>query len=92
MVKVRIPATLSQDGKSGMIDLTLTGATNLRSVMEQLEAKVPGATRKMLDSTGQPRRYVNLYVNGEDVRHGSGMSTPVRDDDEVLILPAISGG
>lgn len=75
-----------------MIDLTLTGATNLRSVLEQLEAKVPGATQKMLDSTGQPHGYVNMYVNGEDVRHGSGMNTPVRDDDEVLILPAISGG
>jgi sulfur-carrier protein len=92
IVIVRIPATLSQDGKVGMIDLTVTGAANLQSVLDQLEARVPGATKKILDSRGLPHRYVNLYVNGDDVRYRSGMNTPVNDNDEVLILPAISGG
>jgi molybdopterin synthase sulfur carrier subunit len=45
-----------------------------------------------VDDTGKLRGYVNLYVNGDDIRHGSGLDTPVVESDEVLILPAISGG
>jgi molybdopterin synthase sulfur carrier subunit len=89
---IRIPATLTQDGKPGMIDLTVAGSASLQAVLDQVEARVPGATRKILDGQGRPHRYVNMYVNGDDVRFGSGLNTTVSENDEVLILPAISGG
>lgn len=89
---VKLPATLSQNGQPGTIDLELTGSATLGSVLDEIEKQVPGVTSKILAGDGKPHRYVNLYVNGDDVRHGAGLSTPVRESDEVLILPAISGG
>jgi molybdopterin converting factor small subunit len=89
---VKLPATLSQSGKTGVIDLDLTGGVTLGSVLDEVEKRIPGATSKILAADGKPHRYVNLYVNGDDVRHGAGLSTPVGENDEVLILPAISGG
>jgi sulfur-carrier protein len=61
-------------------------------VLDQIEERIPGSAARILDGDGKPYRYVNLYVNGNDVRHGAGMDTPVAEHDEVLILPAISGG
>jgi molybdopterin synthase sulfur carrier subunit len=89
---IQLPATLSMDGKPAQIDIDAAGGRTLRSVLDGIEDQAPGATKKIMDSNGQLYRYVNLYVNGEDVRHGSGMSTQVKEGDEVLILPAISGG
>lgn len=67
------------------------GAT-LRAVLDEVEKRIPGATAKLLDADGKPHRYVNLYVNGDDIRYGAGVDTPVAEQDEVLILPAVSGG
>lgn len=89
---VRLPAALSQDGKPGMIDLEITGPTTLGSVLGEIEKKLPGTTRKILTGDGGVHRYVNLYVNGDDVRHAAGLGTLVGEGDEVLVLPAISGG
>lgn len=47
---------------------------------------------QLLDDDGELRRFVNLYVNGDDVRHGEGLDTAIEDDDEVSVLPAVSGG
>lgn len=91
-MKVRIPATLSQDGRPGLIDVQVPAAGTVGAVLAGLEAVVPGSTRKIVDEAGGLFRYVNLYVNGDDVRERSGLDTPVREGDEVLILPAISGG
>lgn len=91
-MKIRIPASLSQRGKSGMVDLVIPSSANLRLVLAEVEKQVPGATSRIVDDSGRLRGYVNLYVNGEDVRHGDGMDTAVTESDEVLILPAISGG
>ena len=48
--------------------------------------------RRILDDECEVRRFVNLYVNGEDIRHISGLESPVKDADEISILPAVSGG
>jgi molybdopterin converting factor small subunit len=91
-MRVKIPATLSGKGTSGTLTLDVPPAATLRLVLDEIERKIPGAVAKIVDGQGRPHRYVNLYVNGDDVRHGAGLDTPVGDTDEVLILPAISGG
>lgn len=89
---VKIPATLSVKGTPGTVTLDLPGAATLRLVLDAIEQHMPGSAARILDRDGKPHRYVNLYVNGNDIRHGAGMDTPVTENDEVLILPAISGG
>jgi sulfur-carrier protein len=89
---VRFPATLSQNGARGMIEIDVRTATTLGSLFGEIEKRAPGATGRILDGNGKPFGYVNLYVNGDDVRHVAGMDTTVREGDEILILPAISGG
>ena len=89
---VRLPASLSQSGKSGMVDLEVAPATTLRGLLTEIERQVPGATKRIIDDSGKLYGFVNLYVNGNNVRHGDGMETVVSERDEVLILPAISGG
>lgn len=91
-MKIKLPAALSTGGTAGMVDLDVPARSTLRSVLDDLEKHIPGATRKMVSPEGTLYGYVNLYVNGDDVRHGAGLSTPVSENDEVLILPAISGG
>jgi len=75
-----------------MVDLEIPASSTVRTVLDEIERQVPGATARLVDSDGRLHRYVNLYVNGDDIRHASGVETPVSDGDEVLILPAISGG
>ena len=91
-MKVRVPASLSQRGQSGMVNLDVPDSATLRAVLDEIEKQIPGAANRIVDGEGRIRGYVNLYVNGDDVRHGAGIETPVTEADEVLILPAISGG
>ena len=91
-MKVRVPASLGQRGQSGMVNLDVPAAATLRTVLGEIEKQIPGAANRIVDGEGRIRGYVNLYVNGDDVRHGAGIETPVTEADEVLILPAISGG
>jgi len=91
-VRIKLPAALSQAGTPGLVDVDVPAEATLGSLLTGLNEQVPGATKKILDDNGAPYGYVNLYVNGDDVRHGAGLDTPVTEADEVLILPAISGG
>ena len=68
------------------------GDTTVKAVLDKLvEDLGPDFERRILDK-GEVRRFVNLYVNGEDIRHLSGLDSPVKDADEISILPAVSGG
>ncbi|HZM75669.1 MAG TPA: ubiquitin-like small modifier protein 1 [Candidatus Limnocylindrales bacterium] len=89
---VRLPATMRRKGQPGTIEVELTASGSLRGLLDQLEQQVPGATARLLTADGRLHGYVNLYVNGNDIRHGAGLDTEVQDGDELLILPAISGG
>lgn len=91
-MRIKLPAALNQGGSPGMVDLDIPAQSTLGSVLQDLEKHIPGATRKIVSTDGKLYGYVNLYVNGGDVRHGEGLDTPVSENDEVLILPAISGG
>ena len=89
-VKVRIPTPLrkltnDQDVVSG------DGGT-LWACIQALEEQYPGLQERLCDETGQLRRFVNVYVNGEDVRFQQGLQTPLNPGDEVSIVPAVAGG
>jgi len=67
-------------------------ASNLRSAIEQLDARFPGFKGRLLDDDGQPRQFVNLFLNDEDVRLGKGLDSPLAEQDEIAIVPAVAGG
>jgi sulfur-carrier protein len=62
------------------------------AVIDHLEQSYPGLRERLLDETGDLRRFVNVYVNQEDVRFLEGQKTALKDGDEVSIVPAIAGG
>jgi molybdopterin synthase sulfur carrier subunit len=67
------------------------GAT-VRDLLDDLEQRFPGIRARLYDGAGNLRRFVNLYVNDEDVRYLQGEQTPLSDGDELSIIPAIAGG
>ena len=89
-VKVRIPTPL-QHLTCNQAEVICAGNT-LAEVLSQLESAHPGITGRICDESGQVQRFVNIYLNGEDVRFREGVATPVVDGDEVAIVPAIAGG
>ena len=68
------------------------GNTTVKAVLDKLIEQYGADFEKRILDKGEVRRFVNLYVNGEDIRHLSGLSTDVKDADEISILPAVSGG
>ena len=60
--------------------------------MAELSQRFPGIVKPLLDDKGELRKFVNIYLNGEDIRFADGVETPVKDGDEVSIVPAIAGG
>jgi molybdopterin synthase sulfur carrier subunit len=61
-------------------------------VIEQLQSQYPGLKERLCDDNGALRRFVNVFLNGEDIRFLDGPNTPVKDGDELSIIPAIAGG
>lgn len=89
-VKVRIPTPL-QKLTQGQAEISVA-ASNVKELLEALETKHPGIKDRICDESGRIRRFVNLYLNEEDVRFLKQESTPLKDGDEVSIVPAIAGG
>jgi molybdopterin synthase sulfur carrier subunit len=67
-------------------------ATDLGSAIDALDARYPGFKDRLLDEKGELRQFVNVYLNDEDVRLGSGLKAMVADKDEISIVPAVAGG
>lgn len=67
-------------------------ATNISELLNSLEQNCPGIKARICDEEGKLRRFVNFYVNNEDIRFLEGQSTSLSDGDEVSIIPAIAGG
>lgn len=90
MAKVRIPTPLRKltDGQG---EVAVEGG-DLRSVIEQLEQQHPGIGDRLLDESGELRRFVNVFVRDEDVRFLDGLDTEVGEDDTISIVPAVAGG
>lgn len=89
-IKVRIPSQLRRlsDGEA---ELTVNCST-VDACLTELSRRYPELSSRIKDDDGELRRFVNVYVNGEDIRFLSGLETPVRDGDEVSIVPALAGG
>ncbi len=89
-VTVRVPAPL-QKLTQNQGEVKANGA-NIRELIEDLEKKFPGIAERIYDETGKIRRFINIYVNEEDVRFLQQEQTSLKDGDEVSIIPAIAGG
>jgi molybdopterin synthase sulfur carrier subunit len=89
-VQVRIPTPLRKL-TGGAEAVTATGDT-IAAVVQDLERQHPGLKERICDDAGKVRRFVNVYVNGDDIRFLSNLETAVKDGDEVSIVPAIAGG
>lgn len=88
-VEVRIP-TILRSYTGG--DKVVTGeGTDLRALVADLDGRFPGLADRLVDEQGL-RRFINVYLNDEDVRFLGGLDTAVADGDSVTILPAVAGG
>ena len=89
-VTVRIP-TILRTYTGGASEVSAEGAT-LQEVIDSLEAQYAGIGARVLDDSGQLRRFVNVYVNDDDVRFLDGLAPPVAEGANVSIIPAVAGG
>lgn len=89
-VKVRIPTPLQKlTRQSALVEVS---APSIRQLIDALEKDYPGFKERICDDTGKIRRFVNVYLNEEDIRFLSQEETSLKDGDEVSIVPAIAGG
>jgi len=88
-VEVRIP-TILRTFTGGAKAVEGSGET-LSAVIDDIDARNPGLKERLIECDGL-RRFVNVYVNDEDVRFAGGLTAPVKDGDNVTILPAVPGG
>ena len=88
-IEVRIP-TILRTHTGGAKEVTAEGAT-LAEVIDDLERHYPGLKGRLVDETGL-RRFVNVYVNDEDVRFMGGLATALSEGDSITVLPAVAGG
>jgi molybdopterin converting factor small subunit len=90
MSSVRIPPTL-RAATSGEKRVSVAGGT-VGEVVAGLVAAYPDLSAQLLDTGGALNRFVNVFLNDTDIRHLEGLETPVRESDQLLLLPAMAGG
>ena len=89
-VMVRIPTPLRR--MTGGADKVELEVDDLSQMIDRLESDYPGFKERLLDEEGELRYFVNIYVNGEDIRFDQGLKTSIKSGDEVSIVPAVAGG
>ena len=89
-VMVRIPTPLRRV-TNGQDKVSVEGAA-LSEIIASLEVQFPGVKERLCDDRGEIRNFVNIYVNGEDVRFLEGLNTETKSGDEISIVPAVAGG
>ena len=88
---IRIPTPLRR-ATNGQETVDVSGES-LQDALDQLEASFPGVKERIVDAaSGELHRFVNIYINNEDVRFLQGLGTSLNDGDEVSIVPAVAGG
>jgi sulfur-carrier protein len=90
MIKVRIPTPL-RPMTGGKSEVDIQGSS-IAEIIDNLGTAHPGIKERLYDEKGEIRRFINIYVNEEDIRFLTGKDTPLKDGDEVSIIPAIAGG
>ncbi len=90
MSTVRMPPILRQ-AVGGAREVDASGGT-VREILDDLTGRFPGIRSHLLDDGGDLNRFVNVYVNNEDVRLGRGLDTAVGPDSTIIVLPAMAGG
>ena len=90
-VQLLVPGPLRSE-VDGASQLSLDSSGTLRTVLDEVERRWPRFGRRIRDERGELRRYINVYVNGEDCRGASGLDTPVSDGAEVQVIPSVAGG
>ena len=90
MANIRIPTPLRKL-TGGKDEVSANGAT-IGALIAHLETQYPGIKERICDDTGQVRRFVNIFANDEDIRFLQNLDTPVKDTDDISIVPAIAGG
>mgnify|MGYP001358837710 FL=1 len=89
-VMVRIPTPLRK--MTGGLDKLEMNESTLSIMIDELETNYPGFKERLIDENGDLRYFVNIYVNGEDVRFLDGLDTETSSGDEISIVPAVAGG
>lgn len=89
-IKVRIPTPLRKL-TNGMDEVSAEGKT-IAEIIENLERSYPGLKERICEGDGKLRRFVNLYLNDEDIRFKKNLETELKENDELSIIPAIAGG
>jgi len=89
-IKIRIPTPLQKlAGNQSEVEVS---GTNVKTALAALEEKFPGFRERLYDDKGALRRFINFYVNDEDIRFMKSEDTALKDGDELSIVPAIAGG
>ena len=89
-VRVRVPTPLRRfTGGEGEVSAE---GSSIKQVIEDLEKRHAGIRERLLDDKGEIRRFVNIYLNGDDVRFLESLNSKVKDGDDISIVPAIAGG
>lgn len=89
-VNVRIPTPLRK--LTNNEELVEVQPGTIGAAIKELQTRYPGIEERLVDENGAVRRFVNVYVNEEDIRFLKNQDTPLKDGDEVSIIPAIAGG
>lgn len=89
-IKVRVPTPLQKLTRD--LDVVECNGKSVSELVDDLEKKFPGVKERICDEKGKIRRFINIYVNDEDIRFLQMDKTPLNDGDEVSIIPAIAGG
>jgi molybdopterin synthase sulfur carrier subunit len=90
MPSVRIPTPLRK--LTSEKDEVTISASSIAQLIEEMESQFPGIKNRLCDESGNVRRFINLYVNNEDIRFLNGKETALKEGDIVSIIPAIAGG
>jgi molybdopterin synthase sulfur carrier subunit len=90
MVTVNIPTPLRK--LTGGQSRVQVRGTDIVGVITELEAQFPGIRDRLMDETGELKRFINIYVNEEEIRALQGKATPVAEGDRISIVPAMAGG
>jgi molybdopterin synthase sulfur carrier subunit len=88
--KVHIPSPLRPLTRGETI--VEAPARDIADLLDKLEARYPGIKARLCDETGELKRFINIFVNGEDMRALQGIRTSLKEGDEVFIIPAMAGG